>query len=275
VAALPKKSSARTTRTGSRRKSAPSSRRRKKPPSRINKDDRKLFKDLFWMRRDFNPVTSENEYQKDYMAREGRGREFPRGWNEGLRERHGKIFLLLGGPNQQQRGGKPGSDAGPQPGAAPGSVGEDPASESGVGSLGGDEEGAQAMTWVYDPNPALGIPNGISVPFRQQAGFGFRMVPSDELTKQLERVKERLVANPSVNYARDESGRLRKADMKFDPNSPAKLASRPFRKRGRRAKPSLRGEPLFLPREAGRSTSLDFVLAPASTRPRPWCSDPW
>ena len=35
----------------------------------INKDDRKLFKDPFWMRRDFNPTTSENEFQKDYAAR--------------------------------------------------------------------------------------------------------------------------------------------------------------------------------------------------------------
>jgi hypothetical protein len=33
------------------------------------------------------------------------------------------------------------------------------------------------------------------------------MVTSDELTKQLERVKERLIANPAVNYARDENGR--------------------------------------------------------------------
>ncbi|MGH9324487.1 MAG: GWxTD domain-containing protein, partial [Vicinamibacteria bacterium] len=32
----------------------------------IHKDDRKLFKDLFWMRRDFNPQTSENEFQEDY-----------------------------------------------------------------------------------------------------------------------------------------------------------------------------------------------------------------
>jgi GWxTD domain-containing protein len=199
----------------------------------INKDDRKLFKDLFWMRRDFNPVTSENEYQKDYMARvKAADENFRGGGTKGSESDMGKIFLLLGGPNQQQRGGKPGSEPGPQPGAAPGSVGEDPASESGVGSLGGDEEGAQAMTWVYDPNPALGIPNGISVPFRQQAGFGFRMVPSDDLTKQLERVKERLVANPAVNYARDESGRLRKPDMKFDPNSPAKLALKALQETG-------------------------------------------
>src|SRR5262245_51793724 len=35
----------------------------------INKDDRKLFKDLFWIRRDFNPATPENEFQRDYEAR--------------------------------------------------------------------------------------------------------------------------------------------------------------------------------------------------------------
>src|SRR3972149_6472912 len=31
----------------------------------INKDDRKLFKDLFWMRRDFNPETCVIGFQRD------------------------------------------------------------------------------------------------------------------------------------------------------------------------------------------------------------------
>jgi len=202
----------------------------------INKDDRKLFKDLFWMRRDFNPTSSENEFQRDYEARVKTADENFRGsGGKGSESDMGKIFLLLGGPNQQQRGDarrdsrtEPGSAPSPDPGAG----GEEPGNPSGFGSLGGSEGDAQTMTWVYDPNPALGIPNGLSVVFRQQQGFGFRMVASDELTKQLERVRERLVANPSVNYARDENGRLRKADMKFDPNSPAKLALKALQETG-------------------------------------------
>jgi GWxTD domain-containing protein len=230
----------------------------------INKDDRKLFKDLFWMRRDFNPTTSDNEFQRDYEARvKAADENFRGGGTKGSESDMGRIFLLLGGPNQQRRGEKPGGGPGAQPSADPGSGGEDPGSQSGLGSPGGGEgEDAQTMTWVYDPNPALGIPNGISVPFRQQAGFGYRMVTSDELTKQLERVKERLVANPAVNYARDENGRLRKADMKFDPNSPAKLALKALQETGQTSEAiAFEVSPSFFRASGGQIyVPLDFVL---------------
>jgi GWxTD domain-containing protein len=199
----------------------------------INKDDRKLFKDLFWIRRDFNPQTPENEFQKDYQARIKTADEQFRGGGKGSESEMGKIFLLLGAPNQQQRGGG-GEGPGTQPsgGADPG-AGEEPGGQQpGFGSAGGGEGDSQTMTWVYDPNPALGIPDGLTVTFRQQSSFGYRLVGSDELNKKLERVKERLVTNPSVNYVRDESGRLRKADMKFDPNSPAKLALKELQETG-------------------------------------------
>jgi len=229
----------------------------------INKDDRKLFKDLFWMRRDFNPTTSENEYQKDYEARVKTADENFRGsGRKGSESDMGQVFLLLGGPSQQQPGGKPGSGPSEQPSVDSGAGGEDPGGESSLGSLGGEEGDAQTMTWVYDPNPGLGIPNGISVPFRQQSGFGYRMVTSDELTKQLERVKERLVANPSVNYARDESGRLRKADMKFDPNSPAKLALKALQETGQTSEAiPFEVSPAFFRASGGQIyVPLDFVL---------------
>ena len=90
----------------------------------INKDDRKLFKDLFWMRRDFNPETSDNEFQRDYEARVKTADEnFRGGGTKGSESDMGKIFLLLGGPNQQQRGGRSGCGPGPQPSADPGSGG--------------------------------------------------------------------------------------------------------------------------------------------------------
>jgi len=227
----------------------------------INKDDRKLFKDLFWMRRDFNPTTAENEFQKDFQARAKTADEnFRGGGVKGSESDMGKIFLLLGGPSQQQRGGS--GESGPQPGADPGTGGEEPG-ESSFGSPGGEGD-AQSMTWVYDPNPDLGIPNGLSIPFRQQPGFGYRMVVSDELTKQLERVKERLVANPSVNYARDENGRLRKADMKFDPNSPAKLALKALQETGQTSEAiPFEVSPAFFRATAGQVyVPLDFVLGP-------------
>lgn len=229
----------------------------------INKDDRKLFKDLFWMRRDLDPATAENEFQRNYEARVKAADENFRGRGQkGSESDMGKIFLLLGPPNQQQGGVQAGGRPGPQPGADPGSGGEDPGSESGVGSLGGDEGEAQTMTWVYDPNPDFGIPDGLSVSFRRQSEFGYRMVSSDELTKQLERVKERLVANPSVNYARDENGRLRKADMKFDPNSPAKLALKALQETGQTSEAiAFEVSPSFFRASGGQIyVPLDFVL---------------
>lgn len=229
----------------------------------INKDDRKLFKDLFWMRRDFNPMTSENEFQRDYMARVKNADETFRGSGKGSESDMGKIFLLLGGPNQQKPGGRSGSGPSEQPSVDPGSTGEDPGSEPGLAGPASGEGDTQTMTWVYDANPALGIPNGLSVQFRQQSGFGYRLVASDELAKQLERVKERMVTNPSVNYGRDENGRLRKADMKFDPNSPAKLALKALQETGQTSEAiAFEVRPAFFRASAGQIyVPLDFVLA--------------
>jgi GWxTD domain-containing protein len=227
----------------------------------ISKDDRKLFKDLFWMRRDFNPMTSENEFQKDYLARIKSADETFRGAGKGSESDMGKIFLLLGGPNQQQQGGRTIEEPGASPGAEPSPAGEEPGREPGMGSMGGGGD-AQTMTWVYDPNPALGIPNGLSVSFRQQSGFGYRLVTSDELNKQLERVRERLVANPAVNYGRDENGRLRKADMKFDPNSPAKLALKALQETGQASEAiAFEVSPAFFRASGGQIyVPLDFVV---------------
>ena len=35
----------------------------------IDKDDRKLFKELFWMRRDYDPGTRDNEYRDGFAQR--------------------------------------------------------------------------------------------------------------------------------------------------------------------------------------------------------------
>jgi GWxTD domain-containing protein len=206
----------------------------------INKDDRKLFKELFWMRRDFNPMTSENEFQKDFQTRVKTADENFKGRGQkGSESDLGQIFLLLGAPSRQQRGSREAAGGGISEGPASSTGGADPGTGEepggaapGLSDFGGGGSESQFLTWIYDPNPDLGIPEGLTVQFRQQSEFGYRLVSNDELQKQLERVKERLVSNPSVNYARDENGRLRKADAKFDPNSPAKLALKALRETG-------------------------------------------
>jgi GWxTD domain-containing protein len=235
----------------------------------INKDDRKLFKDLFWMRRDFNPMTSENEFQKDYQTRvKAADQNFKGRGQKGSESDPGRIFLLLGSPTRQERGSREAAAGGPSDspepagGANPG--GEEPgASPPGLADFGGGGSDSQFLTWIYDPNPDLGIPNGLTVQFRQQNEFGYRLISSDDLSKQLERVKERLVSNPSVNYSRDENGRLRKADAKFDPNSPAKLALKALRETGTASDAiGFDVTPAFFRASAGQIyIPLDFVVS--------------
>ena len=210
----------------------------------ISKDDRKLFKELFWMRRDFDRGTKENEFKDGYEARiDIADKNFKTRGAKGSESDMGKIFLLLGNPSQQQRGRAAG--AGEPPGAVggggggggggPGGGGGANPAEAGGGEITDFSQsrgGSTNMTWVYDPNPQMGIPDGLAVEFRNQGQFGMRLANGDDIAERLERVKDRSITNPGINYARDEKGRLRKPDNKFDPNSPAKLLLASLRETG-------------------------------------------
>lgn len=214
----------------------------------ISKDDRKLFKELFWMRRDFNRTTQDNEFREDYEARvKAADQNFKASRTKGSESDMGKIFLLLGTPSKQQRGrvsntaGPAGADAADPGGGGglPDDVGggpEGPGGPEGEASEGftRDLRGGNnpLITWIYDPNPQLGIPDGLNVVFRNQAQLGYRLANGNEIEERLERVKERLISNPGVNYARDENGRLNKPDDRYDPNSPAKLLLAALRETG-------------------------------------------
>lgn len=177
----------------------------------IDEDDRKLFKELFWLRRDYDPRTRDNEYREGYEERiEIADDNFKERGRKGSETAMGRVFLLLGAPDEQQSGGPgaPGSDSRPQPG------------------------GADTITWVYEANPSLGIPEGLTVEFRRRDQFGYRIANPDDVEPQLEAVRERMVANQAIGYALDADGRLRKPDDKFDPNSPAKQALAALRATG-------------------------------------------
>lgn len=173
----------------------------------IDEDDRKLFKELFWLRRDFDPRTGDNEYRDGYEQRTKTANdEFKVRGRKGSESDMGKIFLLLGAPDEQDAGtGSPGP-------AQPG--------------------GAEIITWTYNPNPSLGIPDGLTLEFRRRDQFGYRLTNAEAVEQQLETAKERMVANMAVGYSLDENGRLRKPDDKFDPNSPAKQVLSALRSSG-------------------------------------------
>ena len=151
----------------------------------LKSKDRKLFKEIFWARRDPNPMTPKNEFIDGYKERVKAADENIKNVGmKGSRSDMGRVVLLLGSPTENNRDG-------------------------------------QIVTWRYDPNPPLGIPDGLKLEFRD-VGMGYRMFGSDDVEATLERVKTFYLMNRSVLYTRDEDGRLLKPDSQFDPNSPAK-----------------------------------------------------
>jgi GWxTD domain-containing protein len=237
----------------------------------INKDDRKLFKELFWARRDFNPTTSKNEFKDGYEDRvKAADDQFKmRGRNGSLTDM-GQLFILLGGPDSTEHGRGASMD---MPGAGtPGGPGEPHGEEPGArpepdegGGLGPDLRGggAQMLTWVYNPRPELGLPDGLMATFRNQQNFGYRLINRDDIAESLDRVKQRLVQNPAVNYALDENGRLRKLDDRYDPNSPAKKILNALLETGETSSAiEFTVNPMFFRSTAGQIyIPMDFVLA--------------
>ena len=244
----------------------------------ISKDDRKLFKELFWARRDHNPMTPANEAQQAYEQRvsfvnknfEVRGRK-------GAATDMGKVFLLLGDPTEREQSG--GRGRGDRNRAGDGSGGrEDPdrrpsgGGGPGVGTGGGRGDSgnrAQMQTWVYTPNEALGIPNGLTVRFRSQQNLGFRIIQSDELEEALERSKTRFIRNPSINYELNADGRLMKLEGRADPNSPAKLILQEFRDT-RMATEDIRFEPDFAFFQSNRGNTYIAILLSVDGTPLTW-----
>ena len=151
----------------------------------LKSKDRKLFKEIFWARRDPNPMTPKNEFINEYKKRVKAADENIKNVGmKGSRSDMGRVVLLLGSPTENNRDG-------------------------------------QNVTWRYDPNPLLGIPDGLKLEFRD-IGMGYRLFGSDDVEATLARVKTFYLMNRSVLYTRDEDGRLLKPNSQFDPKSPAK-----------------------------------------------------
>ncbi len=92
----------------------------------IEKEDRKLFKEIFWERRDPNPETKTNEFEDLYKERSKQAdKTFKEGNTKGYATDMGKVFLILGEPQSKDQG-----------------------------------------KWVYGPNPQQGIPDGLTVEFQ-------------------------------------------------------------------------------------------------------------
>ena len=151
----------------------------------LKSKDRKLFREIFWARRDPSPMTPKNEFIDEYNERvKGVDENIKNVGVRGSLSDMGQVALLLGSPAENNRDG-------------------------------------QIVTWRYDPRPGLGIPDGLTVQFRD-VGMGLRRVGSGDVDEKLKRVKTVYLTNRGVTYSIDEDGRLLKPSSEFDPNSPAK-----------------------------------------------------
>ncbi len=67
----------------------------------VNDDQRENFIEQFWLRRDTDPTTKENEYRRDYFARIAHANE-TFSFNEipGWRTDRGRIFIMYGKPDE-------------------------------------------------------------------------------------------------------------------------------------------------------------------------------
>ena len=191
--------------------------------------DRKLFKELFWARRDPNPMTPQNEIKEELTRRLTTANRFFRQRGlKGSRTHMGKIFLVLGSPNQtdHSRPGPPGqAEISMAPVAGGGGLaGPDP-TDSVLSTFTPSLVGlTQMVTWTYEPQPDMGIPEGLTLEFERPRDSRYRLRRSDEVDVALESVKSIYIANPGITYARDGKGHLMKPPSKLDPHSPAKLA---------------------------------------------------
>ncbi len=95
----------------------------------IDKGDRKLFKEIFWSRRDPQLKTKDNEFEKTFKERRKTAdKQYKAGGVKGYATDMGKVFILLGAPTSAEGSGP---DA----------------------------------TWHYDPNAKAGLPDGLTLKF--------------------------------------------------------------------------------------------------------------
>ena len=197
--------------------------------------DRKRFKELFWLRRDPDLMTSKNELREGYKRRVKYANRYF-GQREGIKGSAtdmGKVFVLLGLPATPEEEGRAteGSEAfasgqlvsatDTSAGALPEFSGADLASsmQAAVGT-------EQTRTWTYEPNRERGLPEGLTIEFVLEQGLGMTFREPEDVVGALNYAKKSFVFHSDIDYARDSEGRLKGLPVRFDPRSPAKKALR-------------------------------------------------
>lgn len=139
--------------------------------------DREAFRRLFWMRRDPDPSTPQNETLDLYLARVRLAdSNFSEDGGYGGDDR-ARVFVLLGMPVQ----------ALPQPAT---------------------EETPEGLLWAFPPDPENGLADTLeALYYRDEEGQLF-LENRAAVDESLEEMRRRLIARPEIGFERDKEGRL-------------------------------------------------------------------
>jgi len=141
-----------------------------------DKADRLEFQKIFWARRDPNLETPENEFQAEYMKAYADAEQYKVPGKLGVETDCGRIFLLLGKPDDVKKE----------------QVGASPAARS-------------PETWTYRDRPGQTFTGGkaeISV------DETCSLPPGAKLKEQLDRLAEGKVTQPNIGYKVEKDGHL-------------------------------------------------------------------
>lgn len=146
------------------------------------------FQKIFWARRDPDPKTPENEFQKVYEARRAEAdRKYSAGSKKGTTTDCGKVFLLLGAPDEVKA----------QNGSA-------------------DAHLRQPEVWTYKNRPGFTFEGG-----KLDLAFGACELPkNDAFWEGLQKVAASRIVQPNLEYKMS-GGRLVKLEDMLPKPSPA------------------------------------------------------
>lgn len=174
----------------------------------LKKDDRAEFQKIFWARRDPDLATQENEFQAQYQSNAAEAdKRYKVGGRAGSATDCGRVFLLLGEPNQVEK----------------------------------DEEGElsgprAAEVWTFKDRPGMTFKGGqVQIAFDGEC----QLPQGARLGEQLNQVAESRIAHPNIGF-RLEGGRLVKlADLRPKPSPVQTLLKEPRQEFPLQAQPKL------------------------------------
>jgi len=142
-------------------------------------EEKDLFIELFWLKRDPSPGSRANELRDAWYRRLAYvTKTYTRGTQKGWRSDQGKVYMFFGEPPQTTA-------------TAP---------QKRSDSMGGSQLEAAAQIWMYGPMPDLGLQSAFRITFRDyQFGYEFDQQTPQSIRRALEVFPSVIVLNPDID----------------------------------------------------------------------------